>query len=424
MSEFKVAPKSSSRHQGYAGSGQTNRPVPLNKVALAQEKKRYKTGSEELDRVLGSGFVDGEVVLIGGDPGIGKSTLLIQTLSKMSGLPSLYVSGEESMDQIALRAHRLNLTIDHVNVVCDVELESILHSLESEKPRIAVIDSIQTIYSTNLDSAPGTVSQIRECAAQLTRFAKTTGTILVLIGHVTKDGNLAGPRVLEHIVDAVLYFEGDSQQSHRIIRAFKNRFGAVHEIGIFSMSEDGLVDISNPSALFLKPHKKPVNGAIVTAIAEGNRPILVEVQALVDISSTPNPRRLGVGFDQNRLAMLLAILTKLGNIPVNDLSIFLNITGGLRITETGCDLPTILAIVSSLQNKPNPDDLLCFGEVGLTGELRTVQKGMERLHEAAKLGFKRALIPSGNVPKNPVPGLQLFPVDSLEEALQTLKNWR
>lgn len=418
------ASRDAGRHEGYAGRSGTASAQKLAEVDVSETKNRYPSTISELDRVLGGGFVEGSVVLLGGDPGIGKSTLLLQTLSKMSSqLPSLYVSGEESLQQIALRAQRLGLDIANIQAVSAVEVEHILDELSSSKPKIAVIDSIQTLYSSALESAPGTVSQVRECAAALTRFAKTTGTVLVLVGHVTKEGNLAGPRVLEHIVDAVLYFEGDPQMSYRMIRAFKNRFGAVHEVGVFSMGEEGLSEVSNPSALFLTQHKKPVAGACVVAIAEGTRPLLLEVQALVEESPTPNPRRLCVGMDPNRLAMLLAVLQKSAGISTHDLNVFLNITSGARVGETGADLPALLALVSSIRNRPLPSNLLAFGEVGLTGELRLVQKGLERLSEAAKLGFTKAIIPAGNAPKIHLPGIEIKAVDTVAEALLAIREW-
>lgn len=425
MSEIKVASTKASRSEGYAGAaGGKHTSQRLSTVSISSNQERFATGVGELDRVLGGGFVQGEIALLGGDPGIGKSTLLLQVLAKMSlTYPSFYVSGEESLEQIALRAQRLNLDVTRIDAICTVELEDILLQLQEKRPRIAVIDSIQTIYSSQLDSAPGTVSQVRECAAGLARFAKTTGTIIVIIGHVTKDGTLAGPRVLEHIVDAVLSFEGDPQMSYRMIRAFKNRFGAIHEIGVFAMEEQGLVEVSNPSAIFLTPHKKPVHGACVVAIAEGTRPMLLEVQALVEDSATPNARRLCVGIDQNRVAMILAVLQKNTTVSCHDQNVFVNVTGGVRVGETGADLPVLLSILSSIRKKPLPDGLLAFGEIGLTGEIRVVQKGLERLTEAAKLGFTKALIPSANMPKIAPHGIEIKLVDNVEEALLAIHEW-
>ncbi len=424
MTEVRLGKKTKeSRREGYAGAARAEAKT-LSAVDISETKTRHSSGILELDRVLGGGFVEGAVVLLGGDPGIGKSTLLLQTLAHLSkSLPSLYVSGEESLEQIALRASRLGLDVTKVDGICAVEVEAILDSLESKRPKIAVIDSIQTLYSSGLDSAPGTVSQVRECAAALTRFAKTTGTIIVLVGHVTKDGTLAGPRVLEHIVDAVLYFEGDPQMSYRMIRAFKNRFGAIHEVGIFAMTETGLSEVSNPSALFLTHHKHPVSGACVAAISEGTRPMLIETQTLVEDSRVPNPRRLCVGMDPNRLAMLLAVLQKVAGIDCHDQNVFLNVTGGVRVTETGGDLPALLSVISSIRNKPLPQKLIAFGEIGLTGELRVVQKSLERLSEAAKLGFERAIIPAANMPKQAIPGLDIRAVENVSEALLAVKEW-
>ena len=423
MAEQKVSANKESRHTGYAG-GQVPTVRKLSTVDVSTTKTRFSSHNNELDRVLGGGFVDGGVVLLGGDPGIGKSTLLLQTICKMAkDLPALYVSGEESDQQIALRARRLGLAIDNVDLFCAVEVETILETMRRTNPKLVVIDSIQTVYSGLLDSAPGSVSQVRQCAADLTRHAKSTGTIIVLVGHVTKDGTLAGPRVLEHIVDAVLYFEGDSQMSFRMIRAFKNRFGAVNEIGVFSMGEDGLSEVANPSALFLTQHKHPVSGACVAAISEGTRSLLLEVQALVEDSASPNPSRLCVGMDPNRLKMILAVMQKSLGISTQDQNVFLNITSGAKINETGGDLPALLAILSSIRNKPLPSKLIAFGEIGLTGELRVVQRGMERLSEAAKMGFEFALIPSANMPKNPPPGLIIKPIDTLDEALLALQDY-
>jgi DNA repair protein RadA/Sms len=417
-----AAPKDT-RRSGYAGD--TRRPMrKLSSVDVSSTKTRFGSHNHEFDRVLGGGFVEGGVVLLGGDPGIGKSTLLLQTICNMSSeLPALYVSGEESEQQIALRARRLGLQLDQVDVLCEVELESIMETLRLEKPKLVVIDSIQTIYSGLLESAQGSVSQVRHCAAELTRHAKTTGTIIVLVGHVTKDGAIAGPRVLEHIVDAVLYFEGDQQMSFRMIRAFKNRFGAVNEIGVFAMGENGLSEVPNPSALFLTQHKHPVSGACVAAIAEGTRSLLLEVQALVEDTASPNPNRLCVGMDPNRLKMILAVMQKSLEISTQDQNVFLNITSGAKVGETGGDLPALLAILSSIRNKPLPPKLIAFGEIGLTGELRVVQRGQERLAEAAKMGFEFALIPSGNMPKHPPAGLEIKPIDTLDEALLALQEY-
>jgi DNA repair protein RadA/Sms len=388
----------------------------------AGEEPRYSTGVAEFDRVLGGGLVHGGVVLLGGDPGIGKSTLLLQALCHMSATRNvLYVSGEESARQVALRAKRLALDARTVHLLAEIRLERIQAVLAERKPDIAVIDSIQTVYSDALQSAPGSVAQVRECAAQLTRLAKASGTCIILVGHVTKEGALAGPRVLEHMVDTVLYFEGDTHSSFRLIRAFKNRFGAVNELGVFAMSEKGLREVSNPSALFLSHHGGQVPGSCVMVTQEGTRPLLVEIQALVDEAHAPNPRRLSVGLEQNRLAMLLAVLHRHAGIPCFDQDVFVNAVGGVKITEPGADLAVLLAIVSSLKNKPLPEKMVVFGEVGLAGEVRPVQRGQERLKEAAKLGFTQAIIPKANKPKQVLSGIEVIGVERVEEAVATLR---
>lgn len=393
----------------------------LNEVGT-EESPRYSTGMVEFDRVLGSGLVRGGVVLLGGDPGIGKSTLLLQALSAMSARHEvLYVSGEESAQQVALRAKRLALEVSAVKLLTEIQLENIQAVLAEYQPKVAVIDSIQTIYSDTLQSVPGSVAQVRECAARLTRLAKTQGICILLIGHVTKEGALAGPRVLEHMVDTVLYFEGDTHSSFRLIRAFKNRFGAVNELGVFAMTEKGLREVSNPSALFLSHHDGRVPGACVMVTQEGSRPLLVEIQALVDTAHAPNPRRLSVGLEQNRLAMLLAVLHRHAGIPCFDQDVFINAVGGAKITEPGADLAVVLAIVSSLKNKPLPEKIVVFGEIGLAGEVRPVQRGQERLREAAKLGFVKAIIPRANQPKQSIPGLEIVAVQRIEEAVIQLR---
>ena len=393
---------------------------------------RFGTGIGEFDRVLGGGLVAGGVVLIGGDPGIGKSTLLLQSLAQIaSERRALYVSGEESAAQIALRAQRLALlapgagagaAASELRLLAEIQLERIQATIEAEKPDVAVIDSIQTIYSDALTSAPGSVAQVRECAAQLTRIAKQSGTAIIMVGHVTKEGNLAGPRVLEHIVDTVLYFEGDTHSSFRLVRAFKNRFGAVNELGVFAMTERGLRGVSNPSALFLSQHGQTVPGSCVMVTQEGTRPLLVEIQALVDTSHVPNPRRLAVGLEQNRLAMLLAVLHRHAGIACFDQDVFLNAVGGVKITEPAADLAVLLAIHSSLRNKALQKGLVVFGEVGLAGEIRPSPRGQERLREAAKLGFSQALIPRANAPKHPPDGLRVVAVERIEEAIGKVKT--
>ncbi len=387
----------------------------------AREQPRLATGIAEFDRVLGGGLVPGAVTLIGGDPGIGKSTLLLQTLAGMAEHHRvLYVSGEESGDQVALRARRLGVASANVELLTEIRLESIQAAMtESEHPpAVVVVDSIQTLYSAELTSAPGSVAQVRECAAQLTRLAKQTGVALVMIGHVTKEGALAGPRVLEHIVDTVLYFEGDSHSAFRLVRAFKNRFGAVNELGVFAMTDRGLRGVNNPSALFLSQREAAVAGSCVMVTQEGTRPLLVEIQALVDGTHGNHPRRLSVGLESNRLAMLLAVLHRHGGIVTYDQDVFINAVGGVRIAEPAADLPVLLAILSSLRDRALPAGLAVFGEVGLTGEIRPAPRGQERLREAAKLGFTQALIPRANAPRQPIPGLTVHAVESLAAALE------
>ena len=409
---------SASRYQSIA---ETSKLQKLGQVDASDEPRR-PTGIEELDRVLGGGLVKGAVVLLGGDPGIGKSTLLLQALAILGGSCSaLYVSGEESAQQIALRARRLALDAGALNFLAEIQLEKILSVLSAQRPDVGVIDSIQTVYSEALQSAPGSVAQVRECAAQLTRFAKSSGTTLLLVGHVTKEGALAGPRVLEHMVDSVLYFEGDTHSSFRLVRAIKNRFGAVNELGVFAMTERGLRGIANPSALFLSHHGAQVAGSCVMVTQEGSRPLLVEVQALVDEAHAPNPRRLSVGLEQNRLAMLLAVLHRHAGIAAFDQDVFVNAVGGVKIDEPAADLPVLLAIVSSLRDKPLPDKLVAFGELGLAGEVRPVQRGQERLREAAKLGFKLAIIPKANAPRSPIEGMEICSVERVEEAVARVR---
>jgi len=389
----------------------------------AAEVPRHPTGIVEFDRVLGGGLVPGGVVLIGGDPGIGKSTLLLQTLCHIGGRQRVvYVSGEESAQQIAMRAKRLGLDASPVELLAEINLERIVAILQTHKPDVAVIDSIQTVYSEALQSAPGSVAQVRECSAQLTRLAKQLGITVILVGHVTKEGSLAGPRVLEHIVDTVLYFEGDPNSSFRLVRAFKNRFGAVNELGVFAMTEKGLREVSNPSALFLSHHAEQVAGSCITVTQEGTRPLLVEVQALVDEAHAPNPKRLCVGLEQNRLAMLLAVLHRHAGVACFDQDVFVNAVGGVRIAEPAADLAVLLAIVSSLKNRPLPQKLIVFGEVGLAGEVRPVQRGQERLKEAAKLGFTHAIVPKANQPKQAVKDIEVYGVERLEQALTRLRD--
>ncbi|PLZ02100.1 DNA repair protein RadA [Burkholderia sp. WAC0059] len=422
--ESVAEPPGGHRFQSLAKSAPVRRLAEID----AADVPRFTTGIGEFDRVLGGGLVAGGVVLIGGDPGIGKSTLLLQSLAQIaSERRALYVSGEESAAQIALRAQRLALLdpgskASELQLLAEIQLERIQATIEAEKPDVAVIDSIQTVYSDALTSAPGSVAQVRECAAQLTRIAKQSGTAIIMVGHVTKEGNLAGPRVLEHIVDTVLYFEGDTHSSFRLVRAFKNRFGAVNELGVFAMTERGLRGVANPSALFLSQHGQTVPGSCVLVTQEGSRPLLVEIQALVDTAHVPNPRRLAVGLEQNRLALLLAVLHRHAGIACFDQDVFLNAVGGVKITEPAADLAVLLAIHSSMRNKPLPKGLIVFGEVGLAGEIRPSPRGQERLKEAAKLGFSCALIPRANAPKQPIDGLQVHAVERIEEAIDRVRT--
>ncbi len=404
---------------------------------IAPERQtRAPSGLAELDRVLGGGLVPGSVVLIGGDPGIGKSTMLLQAgaaLAAGSGsaaAPVLYVTGEESPQQVSLRAHRLGLVGQggqpgahqrgQLRLLAETCVEQILSLAAAERPRVLILDSIQTLYTEILDSAPGSVSQVRETAAQLVRFAKLTDTTLFLVGHVTKEGALAGPRVLEHMVDTVLYFEGEPDGAHRLIRAVKNRFGAVNELGVFAMTDKGLREVRNPSAIFLSRHDRPVPGSVVLVTREGTRPMLVEVQALVDRSPLANPRRVAVGLEQNRLAMLLAVLHRHGGVAMFDQDVFVNAVGGVRVTETAADLALLLAVLSSHRDRPLPLDLAVFGEIGLSGEIRPVPNGPDRLREAAKHGLTQAIAPKANLPRGGIDGLAIKPVLSLAEALEAV----
>ncbi len=400
-------------------------PVATLSEIEATDVDRQSTGVDELDRVLGGGIVAGGVVLIGGDPGIGKSTLLLQALDSLSqSMGTLYVTGEESGAQVAMRSRRLGLGASKVRVLAEIQLEKISAAIEAEQPAVCVIDSIQTMYSDQLSSAPGSVAQVRECAAQLTRIAKSTGITIILVGHVTKDGALAGPRVLEHIVDTVLYFEGDTHSSFRLVRAIKNRFGAVNEIGVFAMTEKGLKGVANPSAIFLSTHGDPVPGSCVLVTLEGTRPLLVEIQALVD-SGGPSPRRLSVGIDRDRLAMMLAVLHRHAGIAANDQDVFVNAVGGVRISEPAADLAVMLAIQGSLRGKPLPRGFIAFGEVGLAGEVRPAPRGQERLKEAAKLGFSVAIVPKANAPKGSaksIEGLTIHAVDRIEQAIDIARG--
>lgn len=418
--EEKAEPAVSHRAKPKAGgyAGQAASVTRLNQVSVSRET-RMTTGISEFDRVLGGGLVTGSVVLIGGDPGIGKSTILLQTATHMAqhqDTSALYITGEESLSQVALRASRLELPADRLNVMAETCVETICATLHQEQPAVAILDSIQTLYTETLQSAPGGVAQIRESAALLTRYAKQTGTALFLVGHVTKEGALAGPRVLEHMVDCVLYFEGESDSRFRMIRAVKNRFGAVNELGVFAMTDRGLREVANPSAIFLSRYDEAIAGSIVMVSREGTRPLLVEVQALVD-TSHGQPRRVALGLEQNRLAMLLAVMHRHGGIETSGQDVFVNVVGGVKVLETGSDLAVLLACASSLRGKALPQQLVVFGEVGLSGEVRPVPNGQERLKEAAKHGFKVAIVPKGNAPRQDTDGIRVIAVGRLHEAL-------
>lgn len=424
LEEVVAAPTTASpkRRAGYAGTA-NSAPIALSDVTL-QAQDRLTTGLVELDRVLGGGLVSGSVVLIGGDPGIGKSTLLLQALVRIAAREKvLYVTGEESLEQIASRARRTGIDSQDVTALAETNVERVLEQMQKLKPQVLVIDSIQTLFSPALSAAPGSVSQVRECALSLVNFAKATGVSVFLVGHVTKEGALAGPRVLEHMVDTVLYFEGERAGRYRLIRAVKNRFGAVNELGVFAMTDRGLKEVSSPSKIFLSRGEGPVPGSVVIAAWEGSRPLLAEFQALVDQGGqSDRPRRVAVGIDGQRLAMLIAVLARHGHMPMQGRDIFVNVVGGLRIMETAADLPLLLALMSSALNLAVPQDLLIFGEVGLAGEVRPVQSGQERLTEAAKHGFKRAIIPKGNAPKTNIKGMQVFAASNLGDAMRAFRQ--
>ncbi len=380
---------------------------------------RMATGVGELDRVLGGGIVPGSVILLGGDPGIGKSTLLLQLAAALAGrYPCLYITGEESLEQLGMRGRRLDLSLAKIRCLTETSVEQIIGHATQEKPQLMIVDSIQTVYSEALASAPGSVAQIRESAACLVRWAKQNRCCVILVGHVTKEGALAGPKVLEHMVDTVLYFESDGGSRYRVIRAVKNRFGAINELGMFAMTGKGLREIKNPSAIFLAGHSEPVPGSVITVVREGTRPILLEVQALVDQSQLHNPRRVALGLDHNRLVMMLAVLHRQGGVAMHDYDVFINVVGGMRITETGADLPMLLALYSSFRDQPMRQKMICFGEVGLSGEIRPVHDGEQRLSEAASHGFDHALVPAANAPRKLIKGLSVIPVRSVSEALE------
>jgi len=397
------------------------RPQGLAECA-ADDSGRLLTGLAEFDRVLGGGLVAGSVTLIGGEPGIGKSTLLLQSAAAMSSsVAVLYATGEESVRQVGLRAQRLGVADAPLKLLAETSVEDVLAQAEGAHARVLIVDSIQTMATSVLESAAGSVSQLRECAARLVGHAKRSGTAVVLIGHVTKEGVIAGPRVLEHMVDSVLYFESDSGSRFRVVRAVKNRFGAANEIGVFAMDEHGLKEVRNPSAIFLSRHEEPVNGSIVTVAREGTRQMLVEVQALVDASHATNPRRVAVGLDANRIAMLLAVLHRHAGVGLHGHDVFVNVVGGVRLNETAADLPVLAAALSSLQSHSLPQDLVCFGEVGLAGEIRPVPFGEERLREAAKHGFRRAVVPRANLPRKPIDGMTATGVGHMAEAVAALR---
>ena len=413
--------KKNDRFSGYAGET-SGKVQALSEISL-QEVPRFSSGFNELDRVLGGGVVPGSAILIGGHPGAGKSTLLLQVMCGLSKeIPTLYVTGEESLQQVAMRANRLGLPTEHLKMLSETSVEHICNIADQEKPQIMVIDSIQVMHLSDIQSSPGSVSQVRECASFLTRYAKTRQVAIIMVGHVTKDGTLAGPKVLEHAIDASLLLEGESDSRYRTLRSQKNRFGAVNELGVFAMTEQGLREVKNPSAIFLSRSEEQVSGSSVVVLWEGTRPLLVEIQALVDHSMLANPRRVAVGLDHNRLSLLLAVLHRHGGLQMSDQDVFVNVVGGVKVTETSADLTLILSLISSFRNRPLPQDLVIFGEVGLAGEIRPVPSGQERISEAAKHGFKRAIVPFGNMPKKSIKGMEVFGVKKLSDALDILGN--
>ncbi len=411
------------RFSGYAGT-RVSQVQKLGAISLA-ELPRFSTGFMEFDRVLGGGVVPGSAILIGGHPGAGKSTLLLQTLCKLSErMKTLYVTGEESLQQVAMRAHRLGLPAAELTLLSETSVEQICLMAKQEQPGLMVIDSIQVMHMADIQSSPGTVAQVREAAACLTRFAKTTGMAVIMVGHVTKDGSLAGPKVLEHCIDCSVMLEGEADSRFRTLRSHKNRFGAISELGIFAMTDQGLREVSNPSAIFLSRNDDITAGSSVMVLWEGTRPLLVEIQALVDCSMMANPRRLAVGLEQNRLAILLAVLHRHGGLQIADRDVFVNVVGGVKVTETGADLALLLSLASSFRDQALPQDLVVFGEVGLAGEIRPVPSGQERIAEASKHGFKRALVPFANMPKKPLPDMQVFGVKKLADALMLMQEFQ
>lgn len=423
LQEFVVSSKKSATkaaRTGYAGSAGQQSIQRLAEVNLT-EVPRVTSNMQEFDRVLGGGLVPGSAILIGGHPGAGKSTLLLQIMCSLAAnMPALYVTGEESLQQVAMRAHRLGLPTDKLDMLSETNVEQLLLTLQQHQPKVVVIDSIQVMHLDGLESAPGSVSQVRECAAALTRYAKQSGTILLIVGHVTKDGSLAGPKVLEHMIDCSIMLEGDGDSRFRTLRAIKNRFGAINELGVFAMLETGLKEVKNPSSIFLSRSDEPAAGSVVMVIWEGTRPMLIEIQALVDDSHFGHPKRVAVGLDQNRLNLLLAAMHRHGGIMLGDQDVYINVVGGVKVAETAADLALLMAALSSFRNQPLPQDLIVFGEVGLSGEIRPVPSGQERIREAAKHGFKRAIVPKANAPRQPIEGMTVLPVESLHEALEKL----
>ena len=410
------------RFSGYAGETRAKIQT-LSEISL-QETPRFTSGFKELDRVLGGGIVPGSAILIGGHPGAGKSTLLLQVMCGLAkNMTALYVTGEESLQQVAMRANRLNLPTDKLNMLSETSVEQICNLADQLKPQIIVVDSIQVMHLSDIQSSPGSVAQVRECASFLTRYAKTRQVAIIMVGHVTKDGTLAGPKVLEHAIDCSLLLEGGADSRFRTLRSHKNRFGAVNELGVFGMTEQGLREVKNPSAIFLSRGDEQTSGSSVMVLWEGTRPLLVEIQALVDHSMLANPRRVAVGLEQNRLALLLAVLHRHGGLQMSDQDVFVNVVGGVKVGETGADLALLLALISSFRNRPLPQDLVVFGEVGLAGEIRPVTSGQERISEAAKHGFKRAIVPFANKPKSAVENMEVFTVKKLADALAILDNF-
>lgn len=421
ISEFRQA-KSPARGGNFSGfAGITEAKVQtLDAIDLA-DLPRFSSGFHEFDRVLGGGIVPGSAILIGGEPGAGKSTLLLQTMCTLAAtMPTLYVTGEESLQQVAMRANRLNLPTDKLKLLSETSVENICHIALKEQPKIMVIDSIQVMHMADIQSAPGSVSQVREAAAYLTRFAKQHHVAMILVGHVTKDGSLAGPKVLEHCIDCSIMLEGSTDSRYRTLRGHKNRFGAVNELGVFAMTGNGLKEVKNPSAIFLTRGEEQTPGSVVMVLWEGTRPLLVEIQALVDHSALGNPRRVAVGAEQNRLAMLLAILNRHGGLQLNDQDVFVNVVGGVKVSETSIDLALVLALVSSFRDRALPQDLVVFGEIGLSGEIRPVPSGQARIYEAAKHGFKKAIVPYANKPKDTVDGMEVIAVKKLSDALNVI----